>query len=157
MVKQSGESSNSTPKGNPMLLQGKNVFVVEDNVQNRVVFQMILRKHGASVDFERMGIDTIFRLQNSAHIDMILLDLMLAEGISGFDLFTDIREKLPNLAHVPIVAVSAMEPAIAIPKAQALGFSGFIAKPINSLIFGEQLASIFDGETVWYTGEHSAQ
>lgn len=139
-----------------MLLQGKNIFVVEDNVQNRVVFQMILRKHGASVDFERMGVDTVFRLQNSPQVDMILLDLMLAEGISGFDLYTDIREKLPQLAEVPIVAVSAMEPAIAIPKAQALGFSGFISKPINSLVFGEQLASIFNGETVWYAGEQAS-
>lgn len=138
-----------------MLLQGKSIFVVEDNVQNRVVFQMILRKHGASVDFERMGTDTIFRLQNALQVDMILLDLMLADGISGFDLYAEIREKLPNLASVPIVAVSAMEPAIAIPKAQAMGFSGFISKPINSLIFGEQLASIFEGDSVWYTGEQS--
>lgn len=138
-----------------MLLQGKHIFIVEDNVQNRVVFQMLLRKHGATVDFERMGHDTVVRLKNTMQIDMILLDLMLADGISGFDLYNDIRQQMPALAEVPIVAVSAMEPAIAIPKAQALGFSGFIAKPINSLIFGEQLADVFNGQSVWYAGEQT--
>ena len=136
-----------------MLLYGKHIFIVEDNVQNRVVFQMLLRKQGADVDFERWGQDTVFRLQNSTQVDMILLDLMLAEGVSGFDLYTDIRTQLPQFAAVPIVAVSAMEPALAIPKAQALGFSGFIGKPINGLIFAEQLANILNGESIWYTGE----
>ncbi len=140
-----------------MLLYGRHIFIVEDNVQNRVVFQMLLRKQGADVDFERWGQDTVFRLKNAAQVDMILLDLMLAEGISGFDLYTDIRTQLPELAAVPIVAVSAMEPAIAIPKAKALGFSGFIGKPINGLIFAEQLANILNGETIWYTGEQSSE
>jgi len=139
-----------------MLLYGKNVFIVEDNVQNRVVFQMLLKKQGADVEFERWGQDTVFRLKNTTQVDIILLDLMLAEGISGFDLYKDIREQLPELAAIPIVAVSAMEPAIAIPKARELGFSGFIAKPINGLIFAEQISNILNGETVWYTGEQAS-
>ncbi len=139
-----------------MLLYGKRIFIVEDNVQNRVVFQMLLKKQGADVDFERWGQDTVFRLKNAARVDIVLLDLMLAEGVSGFDLYNDIRDQIPELAAIPIVAVSAMEPAIAIPKAQAMGFSGFIAKPINGQIFAEQLANVLNGETVWYTGEQAS-
>jgi len=139
-----------------MLLYGKRIFIVEDNVQNRVVFQMLLKKQGADVDFERWGQDTVFRLKNATRVNIVLLDLMLAEGVSGFDLYIDIRNQIPELAAIPIVAVSAMEPAIAIPKAQAMGFSGFIAKPINGLIFAEQIANILNGETIWYTGEQTS-
>ena len=36
-----------------MSLHDKHIFIVEDNLENRVVFQMALMKHGARVDFER--------------------------------------------------------------------------------------------------------
>jgi CheY-like chemotaxis protein len=134
-----------------MLLDYKKIFIVEDNIQNRIVFQMTLIRHGAVADFERLGRDTIQRLKNTAHVDLIVLDLMLAQGISGFDLYDEIRA-LPKLDNVPVVAVSAMDPAIAIPKVQAKGFDGFIAKPIDTDLFPKQLAEIIAGNQVWYAG-----
>lgn len=137
-----------------LLLQDKQIFIVEDNVQNRIVFQITLIKHGASVEFERWGRDTIIRLQNASHVDLIILDLMLAEGVSGFDLCDQIRE-LPKFAETPIIAVSAMDPSIAIPKLQTKGFSGFIAKPIDNSLFPKQIAAIIEGEHIWYSGQRS--
>ena len=45
-----------------MFLKDKRIFIVEDNMQNRVVFQMAFVRHGALVDFERRGRETIARL-----------------------------------------------------------------------------------------------
>ena len=135
-----------------MSIMGKYIFIVEDDLQNRVVFQMALTRKGAFVDFDRWGKDAIYRLQQLPRLDLIVLDLMLPHGISGFDIFDEIRV-LPSCADVPVVAVSAMESSIAVPKAQAMGFSGFIAKPIDSRLFPEQLAKIMSGEQVWYTNE----
>jgi CheY-like chemotaxis protein len=135
-----------------MLLNGKHVFIVEDNLQNRVIFQMSLMRHGAVVEFERWGKDALFRLQNSPPLDIIVLDLMLADGYSGFDIFEAIRA-LPKFDAVPIVAVSAMDPSVALPKTRAKGFSGFIAKPIDNRLFPQQLAQIIEGKAVWYRGE----
>lgn len=133
------------------ILEDKKIFIVEDNVHNRVIFQMALTKHGASVEFERWGKDTVPRLNALRRVDLIVLDLMLAHGVSGFDLFNEIR-KLPNFAQTPIVAISASEPAAAMTKAMQQGFSGFIAKPIDDLLLPQQLARLIEGEKIWHAG-----
>lgn len=134
-----------------MLLTGKRIFVVEDNVQNRIVFQMALASAGALVEFERWGKDAITGLQYNKNVELIILDLMLHGGVSGYDIFNEIR-KLPDFAQIPIIAVSASEPATAIPKTRAMGFSGFIGKPIDMDLFPQQVARIIAGEKLWYTG-----
>jgi len=138
-----------------MILKEKRIFIVEDNMQNRLVFQMSLIRHGASVDFERWGRDTLYHLQNLSRVDLIVLDLQLAEGVTGFDIFDKIRG-LPKYDSVPIIAVSAMDPSIAIPKTKKQGFSGFIAKPIDNTQFPKQIASIIAGESIWSVGERTA-
>lgn len=139
-----------------MFLKGCHVFIVEDNMQNRVVFQMALARYGASVSFERNGRETLQRLhavtQTTPKIDAIVLDLMLADGVSGFDVFDQIRA-LPVYAATPIVAVSALDPAVALPQAREKGFAGFIAKPIENYRFAAQMAAIINGEQVWFTGD----
>jgi len=79
---------------------------------------------------------------------MILLDLMLARGNNGYDFFQAIRA-LPQFTYTPIVAVSATDASKGIPRAQADGFSGFIAKPIDSDLFPQQLAHILQGRAIW--------
>ncbi|MEO8394529.1 MAG: response regulator [Chloroflexota bacterium] len=132
-----------------MLLSNKHIFIVEDNPQNRVIFQMSLIRDGALVEFERWGRDAVSRLENAPRTDLILMDLMLAQGVTGFDLFDQVRA-LPKFATVPIVAVSAMDFAIAAPKARSMGFSGFISKPIDNYLFPQQIAAVLHGEEVWY-------
>ena len=134
-----------------MLLVGKTIFIVEDNTMNRVIYQISLGKNGAFLEFDRWGRDTLEKMKYMSKIDLIILDLMLPNGESGFTIFEQIR-KLSQYDTVPIVAVSASEPAVAIPVAQKLGFSGFIAKPIDSKIFPEQVAQIMNGESLWITG-----
>jgi CheY-like chemotaxis protein len=134
------------------LLKGKRIFIVEDNLQNRVIFQMALMQQGAQVDFERSGHDTIYRLTGMSNVDLIILDLMLKDNISGFDLYDEIRA-LPELSSVPIIAVSAMDPAVAVPQVREKGFSGFIAKPIDNRLFPKQIAAIIEGESIWDTGQ----
>jgi len=132
-----------------MLLSNKHIFIIEDNPQNRVIFQMSLIRDGALVEFERWGRDTIAHAENAGRIDLVIMDLMLAQGISGFDLFNQLRA-IPKFADIPIVAVSAMDFAIAAPKAREMGFAGFIAKPIDNYLFAQQIAMILDGREVWY-------
>jgi len=131
-----------------MLLKGKRIFLTEDNLTNRSVIQLLLERDGAVFAFERWGFDTLERLQKFAPVDIILLDLMLPNGVTGFDLYDQIRG-LPDFQHIPIVAVSAKDPSIAIPEVQAKGFNGFIAKPINRLRFAQQIAWAIEGKPIW--------
>ncbi|MBX3063903.1 MAG: response regulator [Anaerolineae bacterium] len=135
-----------------MLLKDKQIFIVEDNPPNRVVFQMALVRHGATVEFERSGYHTIYHLKQLPRIDLIILDLMLADSISGFEVFAEIRA-LPAHRKTPILAVSAMDAATAIPRAKLMGFSGFIPKPINMNTFAQQLVRVMDGGTIWDVGQ----
>src|SRR5258705_12091247 len=131
-----------------MLLAQKHIFIVEDNPQNRVVFKMALIRHGATVEFERWGLESTQQLRGLPHVDLIILDLMLAYGISGFDVFDQIHA-LPKFEDVPIIAVSAMDPALVVPRLQASGFAGFIAKPIDIALFPQQVARIIGGDRIW--------
>lgn len=131
-------------------LKGKHIFIVEDNTENRIVFQMVFIKYGATVAFERWGRDTVPRMLGTTKIDLVILDLMLSQGISGYDIFDAIRAN-PHFADVPIVAVSAMDPAVAVPKTRAKGFNGFIAKPVDTHLFPQQIADVLAGQAIWHT------
>lgn len=133
---------------NPPLLNNRRIFVVEDNVTNMAVISVLLRQHGALVIQDPWNSRTLDMLAQFMPIDVILLDLMLRSGVSGYDIFTEIK-RVPEFAHIPIVAVSASDPSIEIPRAQSLGFTGFIGKPIELHRFPSQVLSCINNEPIW--------
>ncbi len=135
-----------------MLLENKRIFIVEDNLANRAIEQMILERNGAKTAIERYGTTTLERLEAFAPVDLIIMDLMLPDGVSGFDITDEIRKR-PQFAHIPVVAVSAGDPAESLPRAKARGFAGFIGKPIDFDLFPQQVARILGGEKLWFEGD----
>ena len=131
-----------------MLLKGKRIFIVEDNLNNRAIMQLLLEQQGAVVSFERWGTETLQRLQAFAPVDIILLDLMFPNNVTGYDIFDQIRTDLA-FESVPIVAVSASDPSVAIPKTREKGFAGFLLKPIRNNTFAPQILSIMEGNPIW--------
>jgi CheY-like chemotaxis protein len=133
-------------------LKGKRIFIIEDNLANRAIMQLLLERVGCQVEFERWGKGATERLIAFAPVDIILLDLMFPANVTGYDVFDMIR-LVPEFDHVPIVAVSAAPPEIAIPKTMEKGFSGFICKPIERYeLFLQQIVTIMEGTPVWYAG-----
>jgi CheY-like chemotaxis protein len=129
-------------------LKKQRIFVVEDNIENRFILRFTLASTGAVLEFDNWGRDTLRKLHAFAPVHLILLDLMLPMGVSGYSVFEQIRRD-PDFAASPIVAVSAAEPSQAIPQCRKLGFAGFIGKPINCDIFPDQLTQILNNEPVW--------
>jgi len=129
-------------------LKNKQIVVIEDNPGNLAVMTTILQMEGAKTGFERWGTMTITRLHALWPVDLILLDLMFPNGVTGWDVFTTIRAE-PKFADVPIVAVSAMDANFALPKAREMGFTGYIAKPIDIDRFPGQLLKVLNREPVW--------
>jgi len=130
-----------------MLLKNKRVFIVEDDAGNLAIASVYLRQQGATVFYERWGRDTPQMILKHLPIDVILMDLMFPNNVSGFDIFDQIRQ-FKQLEHIPVVAVSAADPDSAMPKALAKGFSGFISKPISPRI-SKHIARIIEGKKVW--------
>ncbi len=135
-----------------MLLKGKRIFLVEDNLSNKAIMQMLLEQDGAKVSFDRWGAEALEKLLAALPLDAILLDLMLPGQVSGFDIFQKLR-RIDSFRGIPIVAVSAADASVVIPRAQELGFSGFISKPIDFVRFTKQVKAIVDGQTLWITPE----
>jgi CheY-like chemotaxis protein len=131
-----------------MKLYDRRIFILEDNLQNKALTQTMLELQGARVMIDRWGTDTIAQLQRFAPVDLILLDLMLPNNITGYDVFTKIRQ-LPAFDHVPVVAFSAADVSIAIPNTQAMGFTGFLSKPLDFVLFPFQILSLIQGESIW--------
>ncbi len=132
-----------------MSLTGKRFFLLEDDPINFSIISVILRKHGARVTLDHWGDTTLKRMRLvPKEYDLILLDLMLPGQASGYDVYDAIRE-VPEFQHIPVVAVSAADPDVEIPKVKAKGFSGFISKPISRREFPNQLIAILNGENIW--------
>ena len=130
-----------------MLLKNRNIFIVEDNPGNLAVTSFYLERQGAKIHSDRWGTNTANLLREIMPVDAILMDLMFPNNVSGFDIFEQIHY-IPELAHIPIIAVSASDPDTAMPRAVAMGFAGFISKPISYLI-AVHVADIIAGKRVW--------
>ena len=131
-------------------LSDKRIFMVEDDPSNAAIIQMLLEQDRAKVFRGRWGGDETIRLLEKHHpIDIILLDLMLPNGVTGFDVYQRIRQ-LPNMVDVPIIAVSASDPSGVLPKVRDTGFNGFIAKPVDFSHFTSQIIAVVEGTDRWH-------
>lgn len=131
-----------------MLLKNKRIFVVEDDAMNLAVICTLLRKDGAEVEFDTWGGYTVQKLKDFRPFDLILLDLALPKGRSGYDVFDQIR-RVPELAGIPVVVVTAADPGIEMNRAREKGLNGFISKPISYDTFAKTIAAVFEGKQVW--------
>lgn len=131
-----------------MLLKDNRIFVVEDNPGNLAIVRTILLKQGASVPFDTWGSSTVENLLKSLPVDMILMDLALPRGVSGYDVIDEIRT-IPQLADIPVVIVTAADPSTEMIKARAKGVAGLISKPIKYGTFAAAINSVLEGNPVW--------
>jgi two-component system cell cycle response regulator DivK len=132
-----------------MLLKNRRIFIVEDNAAYVAIASNYLRYAGAIVESESWGLKVPGIILKHLPIDVILLDLMLPRNASGFDVFDQIRA-VPELAAIPIIAVSAADPEVVMPQARERGFAGFISKPISASIV-KHVAAVLEGKNVWKT------
>ena len=130
------------------LLEGKRIFLVEDDILNVGVFSTTLTKQGAMVYQDVLGFGIVQHIIESLPIDLIILDIMLKRGQDGYQIFEQIKSD-PRLANIPTIAVTSMDPETQIPKAKEAGLSGFISKPINAMELPKLLVRVLNGEKVW--------
>ncbi|MCC6615640.1 MAG: response regulator [Anaerolineae bacterium] len=130
------------------VIRGARLFMIEDDIANQSIAKMILESYGANVAFNRWGTDTVADILAFKPVDLILLDMMFPDNVSGFDIFAELHSH-PDLQSVPVVAITAMDASQAVPRCRELGFSGYIGKPLNMMTFPTIVARILGGEHVW--------
>jgi CheY-like chemotaxis protein len=110
--------------------------VIEDNHSIRKLFKVILEKRGIKVtDFEEARPALEWIAANKP--DFILCDDILPD-LHGKDVLAAIK-KIPQCTTIPVVIVTGFAHANDHEKYLAAGFSGYIAKPINTSSFADEV------------------
>ncbi|MCF8087748.1 MAG: response regulator [Desulfotignum sp.] len=119
------------------------LLIIEDNPQNFYMMRFLLEKNGYAVigaDTGRKGIDAARHHRPQA----ILLDIQLPE-MDGYAVAAELKT-LPDVANIPIVAVTSYAMAGDREKVLAAGADGYIEKPIDPDTFVDQIRQYLPGD-----------
>lgn len=107
----------------------RRIFVLEDNPANQRYIAFLLKKLGYTSTVVAHA-EKALKLLETEPVDCLLVDISLAEGMSGVDFLNVVRKK-PPFDRLPIVAVTAH--AMRGQKEQYLeaGFDDYLAKPFT--------------------------
>jgi len=104
------------------------VMIVEDNEQNRLLMEEVLSSEGYLLLFAEDG-ERAITLLGEWRPHLILLDLGLPR-IDGYGVLNWVRST-PELAEVPVLAVTAHVLLEEQERIRAAGFDGLISKPFD--------------------------
>ncbi|RSK31794.1 PAS domain-containing hybrid sensor histidine kinase/response regulator [Hymenobacter metallilatus] len=122
-------------------LQGKRVLLVEDNDINRLVARMLLEEWGVELDEAEDGPAGVAAATRQRY-DVVLMDIQLP-GMSGVEATAAIRSLPdPQLAQVPIVALTANAFEESAQQYLAAGMNACISKPFEEEVLFQTLTAL---------------
>ena len=101
------------------------VLIVEDDADLREMMAQLLELEGFKAETAANGRDALKYLEAGERPDVILLDLMMPV-MDGWE-FRHRQIQNPSIADVPVVVLSALDPA----RAADLGGTSFLKKPLD--------------------------
>lgn len=104
----------------------RNIAVVEDNPDNRLLLQVLLGDRYAITEYET-GILALEGFRTSVP-ELVLLDISLP-GMDGTEVLQRMKDDL-ELASIPVIAVTAHAMTGDRERFLAMGFDAYITKPI---------------------------
>jgi FOG: CheY-like receiver len=107
---------------------GQTILLVEDNEDNRIIYSTVLRHLGYEVVEALDGVEAVAQARNRQP-DLILMDISIPE-LDGWEA-TRILRADETTKHIPIVALTAHALSDDRERAQAVGFTAYLAKPIE--------------------------
>jgi CheY-like chemotaxis protein/HPt (histidine-containing phosphotransfer) domain-containing protein len=109
-------------------VKGAYVLLAEDNAINQRVATEILANMGIRVETARNGLEAIEAVKAKRY-DLVLMDIQMPE-MDGYDATREIR-KLPGLADLPIIAMTAHAMKGDREKCLAAGMNDYVSKPVE--------------------------
>jgi CheY-like chemotaxis protein len=119
-----------------VVLAGKRMLVVDDDVRNIFALSSVLERHGMQVVTANTGQEAIDLLQETPDVALVLMDIMMPV-MDGYETTRAIRSD-PRFRTLPIVALTAKAMKGDREKCLEAGASDYLAKPVNT----DQLLSV---------------
>jgi signal transduction histidine kinase/DNA-binding response OmpR family regulator len=110
-------------------LAGAKVLIVDDDIRNIFSLTSVLESHDVEVLHAERGKDGILILEQTPGVDVALIDIMMPE-MDGYETMKQIRQR-PELAELPLIAVTAKAMKGDRQKCLDAGASDYIAKPVD--------------------------
>ena len=107
---------------------GQRVLLVEDNEDNRVIYTTVLQHVGFRVIEAQNGVEAI-ELARRELPDLILMDISIPE-MDGWEA-TRILRRDPSTSSIPIIALTAHALSDDRERAAEVGFTSYLAKPVE--------------------------
>src|SRR5439155_4383683 len=110
-------------------LAGAKVLIVDDDIRNIFSLTSVLESHEVEVLHAERGKDGILILEQTPGVDVALIDIMMPD-MDGYETMREIRRQ-PDLASLPLIAVTAKAMKGDRQKCLDAGASDYIAKPVD--------------------------
>jgi CheY-like chemotaxis protein len=104
-------------------------LIVDDDARNIIALTALLERAGISVAAVTSGPQALTTLTERADVGIVLMDIMMPE-MDGYQTMLAIR-KLPELADLPIIAVTGKDADGERERCLNAGASDYVAKPVS--------------------------
>jgi CheY-like chemotaxis protein len=123
----------------------KKILIVDDSRSSRMMVKNCL-KNIAGLEFEIEEADSgdvAFEKSKPGLHDLVLMDIHMP-GLDGYEATKLIRawERTKGRPPMPIIAVTAMDPAQAAIKTKAAGCTTFVSKPLKPAVLGDAIRRV---------------
>ncbi len=123
--------------GIPNALAGRKVLVVDDEPYILKILSFKLRLTGLD-PVEASGGEDALRLIRDAAPDLVLLDVSLTPGLTGFDVCRILKEN-PATAGIPVIMLTARTLPAERDLGLRLGASSYVTKPFSTKVLVQEI------------------
>ncbi|GGN98822.1 CHASE3 domain-containing protein [Saccharibacillus kuerlensis] len=121
---------------------GMRMMIVDDDIRNVYALTSMLEKHGVEIVVALTGLDALDKLQKEGPFNMIFMDIMMPE-LDGLETMRRIR-LVPELAHIPILALTAKAMKEDREKCLNAGASDYLTKPLDMDVVAERMKALLN-------------
>ncbi|MDB5810051.1 MAG: adenylate/guanylate cyclase [Betaproteobacteria bacterium] len=129
------------------------ILVVDDTPLNVKMLADLLSFKGYQTATAASGAEALRKIEDE-HPDLVLLDVMMP-GMNGYEVCQKIREN-PATGMLPVVMVTALDPAQERVKGIEAGADDFLSKPINQPELLARVRSLLRIKELWDTVQSQA-
>lgn len=118
-------------------MQNNHILIIDDDPVIRLLTTQALRSHGFQATAAKNGEQGLESF-NEQGADAVLLDVMMPEGIDGFEVCSQLRN-MPKGRHTPVLMMTGLDDLESVNRAFESGATDFITKPINFALLGHRI------------------